>query len=50
MDIPIAETFTDNRTMTEPQQFPIYQSEDVATRIDVMVEAESHDSPAIPEG
>ena len=27
--------------MTDPQQFPIYQSEDGSTRIDVMLEAET---------
>ena len=37
----ISDTFTDSRTMTNPQQFLIYQSEDSSTRIDVMLEAET---------
>ena len=41
MDFRIADTFTDSRTMTAPQQFLIYQSEDGSTCIDVMLEAET---------
>lgn len=41
MDFRISDTFTVSGTMTDPQQFLIYQSEDGSTRIDVMLEAET---------
>ncbi len=41
MGLRISDAFADYRAMTEPQRFLIYQSEDGATRIDVMLEAET---------
>ena len=41
MDFRVSDTFTVSGTMTDPQQFLIYQSEDGSTRIDVMLEAET---------
>ncbi len=40
MGLRISDAFADYRAMTEPQRFLIYQSEDGATRIDVMLAAE----------
>ena len=37
MDFRMADNFTDNHAMTEPQQFPVYQSEDGSTRIDMIL-------------
>ena len=41
MNFRIADTFADSRPMTEPQQFLICQSKADATRIDVMLQAET---------
>ena len=32
----IIDTLTHNHAMTKPQQFPVYQSEDSSTRIDMI--------------
>ena len=40
MGLRISDAFADDRAMTEPRQFLIYQSEYGCTRIDVMLAAE----------